>query len=79
MEIQIKCEVESDHIETIRKYAKLVEKGDSYEKYQFFNVYAQIEGNIAIISMKLKHEKDREKSEKKLLAMIDKFGLKCIS
>lgn len=76
MEIRIRCEVEQSHIDTIRKFAKLVEKSATKEVYQLFNVTAEIEGTEALIVMKLKKDKDRAKAEKKLFALLDRFGLK---
>jgi|GEM_PF-4023827 len=75
MEIEAKCKVKENHIEMIRKWAKLVKKDDKSETYQLMHITAVIEGGIATISMKIKNEKDGQKAMEKLLALINKFGL----
>ncbi len=78
MKIEVKCKIKENHIEIIRKSAKLVNKDETSETYQLMHLTAFIENGIATIAMEIKNEKDRQKAEKKLLALINKFGLeKC--
>lgn len=75
MEIEIKCKLEPKHLDTIRKYAKLVEKTDKKEVYRFLNFTANVEEGLAVISKQVKSEKEAAKAKKKLLDMAHKFGL----
>ncbi|MCH9610797.1 MAG: hypothetical protein S4CHLAM81_00920 [Chlamydiales bacterium] len=75
MEIQIKCKLEEEHLKLIRKYAKLVEKSELCEIYTFMGFTAKVEDGLVTISLAVKSEKDAPKAQKKLLAVVERFGL----